>query len=184
MYQIILLGILLIILYGLFSNMRGWNGEIIELPAYNLSLIRKKFSERNAIVIRNFLQEPAKQEYDELYETLQSYDSNTDVILRDTTLSQIEECVNNIPIAFSSSFIWPHDIQYSRILNTETKLKTSKNHSLHAICPIQSMTLYLQSRSDKTTKKVTLQTGDLILFPKRVLFGFEKGTIDYFNYYK
>jgi hypothetical protein len=46
--------------------MRGWNGTIIELPAYNLSLIRKKFGEKNAILIRNFLQEPAKLEYEEL----------------------------------------------------------------------------------------------------------------------
>lgn len=184
MYQLVILGLLLLIVYNLFQSMRGWNGNVIELPAYNLTLIRKKFAERNAIVIRNFLQEPAKQEYDELYETLKEYDQNTDIILRDTTLSQIEDCVNNIPLLCTSDYIWPRNIQYTRMLNTQTKLISTKQHQLYAICPIQTLTLYIQSHGDKLTKKITLHTGDLILFPKRTLFGFEKGTIDYFNYFK
>jgi len=59
-----------------------------ELPAYHTSLIRQHIRKRNAVIIRNFLTEEAKTEYDEIYENLKEIDPNSekDIILNETTL--------------------------------------------------------------------------------------------------
>lgn len=68
MYQVVLLCLCALFVYYWFQSVRGWNGTIRELPAYNLSLIRTSLRQRRAVVIRNALTEDAKQEYDEIYE--------------------------------------------------------------------------------------------------------------------
>ncbi len=183
MYQLIIVFILLIILYYGIHNFRGWNGQVIDIPAYHMSLIRQKLRQRNAVVIHNFLTEDAKQEYDEIYETIQETDpeGKMDIIMNDTMLYQIENCIANIPVVFHLEFLTPTIRQYNRILNTKTKLHSSKRQ-IHAICAIQSMTVYLKNGSLK--RKVELQSGDLLIVPRIEKYGFGTGTIDYFNYFK
>jgi len=83
-----LIGILLVISYYIIQNTLGWNGVVKELPAYHTSLIRQHIRKRNAVIIRNFLTEEAKTEYDEIYENLKEIDPNSekDIILNETTL--------------------------------------------------------------------------------------------------
>jgi flagellar biosynthesis protein FliP len=95
MFQIIIIGLLLFLSYYIIQNTLGWNGTVKELPAFHTSFIRQNIRKRNAVVIRNFLTEEAKTEYDEMYEYLKEIDPNQekDIILNETTLSQIEACV-------------------------------------------------------------------------------------------
>lgn len=60
MWYFILIAILILISYYIIQNTLGWNGKIVELPAYNSSLIRQHVRKRNAIVIRNFMTEETK----------------------------------------------------------------------------------------------------------------------------
>ena len=86
----------------MIQSFRGWSHTIVTLPAFHLSMIRKHIRSRNAVLLQGFLTEEAKMEYDELYEYLDNnYEKNTNIIMNDTTLSQIEECVSNIPVVFS-----------------------------------------------------------------------------------
>ena len=186
MYQLLIIIILLFIAYNIFQNLRGWNGEIIELPTYdNLTLIRKHFSNRNAILIHNFLYKESKEEFEEILEVINDLDKENDIILNNTTLSQIQECVENIPLLFAMNLLWPNQKQYNRIYNSEVSYGSTKHHQIYSICPMQELTIYLKSQNKPSlVKKVKLEPGDLLLFPKRVSFAFEKGTIDYFNYFK
>lgn len=142
MYQLVLLFIFIVIAYYIFQNFRGWNGKLIELPAYNQSLIRQKFREHNGIIIRNFMTEEAKQEYDEIFEYLQQEDEKQekDIILNNTTLTQIDECVQNIPLLFSSEYLFPQKKEYMRILNTKQNSTLRKNSYIASV--LFSLLLY------------------------------------------
>ena len=179
MYQIILIGFLLVVAWSIFHSFRGWSNKIIQLPAYNLSLIRKHIKLRDVILLQGFLTEDAKQEYDELYEYLKSnYDENTDIIMNDTSLSQIEECGNNIPVMFSIG----SKKQYQRILNSQKKI-IQTNYTMNMISAIQPMMVYVK-KSNGTQTEIQLQSGDALILPNHTKYGFGKGTIDCFNYYK
>lgn len=137
MFQIIVIGLLLLVSYYIIQNTLGWNGVVKELPAYHTSMIRQQIRKRNAVVIRNFLTEEAKTEYDALYEHLNEIDPNKekDIILNDTMLQQIEECVQSIPIMFYSDWFWKPVKRYNRILNLQQTFTKSK-HSVHCVCAI------------------------------------------------
>lgn len=160
--------------------MRGWNGTIRELPAYNLSLIRQTLRKRGGILIRNSLTEQANIEYDEIYDELQTMDpkQESDIVLKDTMLSQIAECVYHIPLLFS---LRTPVQQYMRIVNTKSTLKPS-SYSIHCICAMQPMKFCIKNGNH--TQIVSLETGDIILFPRVESYGYGKGTIDCFNYFK
>lgn len=183
MYQLVLLGLFLLILYYFIQNFRGWNGQIIELPAYNMSMIRTKFRERNAIVIRNFLSEDAKTEYDEIYDSLQEEDpkQEKDIILQETILSQLQECVDLIPIAFHFDSLWKPTKQYMRVLNKQRQFTNSKKQ-IHCFCAIQPMSVCLQNGNK--TEDIALNTGDVLIVPRITKYAYSQGTIDCFNYFK
>lgn len=90
--------------------------------------------------MHGFLSESAKEEYDELYEYItKSYDANTDIIMNDTTLSQIEDCVSKIPIVFSKG----SRKEYQRVYNTKRTL-TKTNRTVNLICAMQPMNVLLK----------------------------------------
>lgn len=183
MYQIIVVFILILLAWSVVHNFMGWTGKVVSMPAYNISLVRQNLRKRNCVLIKGFLTEESKQEYDELYNYLQEeYDENTDVIMNDTTLTQLEDCISNIPVLFYTNYLWPIKTSYSRILNTKKKLTETKR-SVSAFCCMQPMTILIQ-KPDHSIKKIQMTTGDALFLPNHTKYGFDKGTIDYFSYFK
>lgn len=183
MFQIVIIGLLLLLSYYMIQNTLGWNGTLVELPAYHTSFIRQNIRKRNAVLIRNFLTEEAKSEYDEIYEHLKEIDPNSekDIVLNDTTLHQIDECVQTIPIMFYSDWLWKPVKQYHRVMNVK-QTNTKSKHSIHCFCAIQKMDITIQNGSK--SKTVTLSTGDTLLVPRISKYGCSQGTIDCFYYFK
>lgn len=64
----------------------------------------------------------------------------SDIILNNTSLTQIESCMNAIPIMFQWNWLWQPTIQYLRILNTKQKPSKTKKQ-LHLFCAIQSLSV-------------------------------------------
>ena len=183
MYQIILVIVFLLIAWQILYGFLGWTGKVVRLPAYHLSLIRNHVRKRNVVHVQGFLTEDAKDEYDSMYEYLnEQYDSNTDLILHDTTLSQISDCMEHIPVMLYHSLFRSPQTSYTRILNTKTKLVQTKR-MINSICAIQPMDVVLK-QPNQNLQTIHMDTGDLLILPNHTKYGFSKGTIDYFSYFK
>lgn len=180
MLYIIAFILIIFVIVQLISILRGWNGNIHTLPAYNLSLIRQYLNQKNSVLLQNFLTEEAKQEYDSIYTYLEeTQDKNSDIILENTTIDQISECMESLPSIISS--FTGKNIEYVRIVNTDVKHKKTK-HYASAFCTIQpcSITLY----HNKKNKTVAMNSGDMLILPRGTEYSFHNGTIDCFSYFK
>ena len=173
MLYIIAFVLIIFVIVQLISVLRGWNGNIHILPAYNLSLIRQYLNQKNSVLLQNFLTEEAKQEYDSIYQYLEeTQEKDSDIILENTTLDQIGECMGSLPSILSN--FTGKNIEYVRIVNTDEKHKKTK-HYASAFCTIQpcSITLYHSKKS-----------GDMLILPRGTEYSFHNGTIDCFSYFK